>query len=295
MRHLDGDALATLVAVVDAGGFTAAAHRIGRTQAGVSNAIARLEDKLGKKLFDRSRRGLHLTETGEILIGFARRMIAIEDEALAALQPEALTGRVRVGMPDDYLGVFGTPLIERFSAQNPRIQVEILCYFSSELETRVDQGEIDIAIITRGNDPAKGEFLRHEPLVWCASQDGRPELQKPLPLALFPEKFCRARPIILDALDRAGLSWRVAWTSSHLPSIQTAIGLGKAVTALPASVISPAHRQLEAKDGLPSLKPVDLALLVPQGARAAVRRMASFIRSEFQVASGEELPPQSDL
>jgi len=284
MKHIDTDALATLIAIVDAGGFTAAAHRLGRTQAGVSNTIARLETMLGKKLIDRSRRGLHLTEPGEVLIGYARRIVAIQDEALAALQPEAMTGRVRVGMPDDYLSVFGTPLIERFSAQNPRIQVEILCHFSSELEELVDRGDIDLAIITRGADLSVGEFLRHEPLVWCAAQDSRPELQNPLPLALFPEKFCRARPHILDALDRTSRPWRVAWTSSHLPSIQTAIGLGKAVTALPASVISPAHRRLGLEDGMPALKPVELALLLPHGARAAVRRMASFLRSEFQGA-----------
>lgn len=289
MKHLDGDALATLIAIVDAGSFTAAAHRIGRTQAGVSNSIARLENMLGKKLFDRSRRGLHLTEHGEVLMGYARRIIAIEDEALAALQPEALTGRVRVGMPDDYLGVFGTPLVDRFAAQNPRIQVEILCHFSLELETMVEHGEIDLAIITRDTDHSTGEFLRHEPLVWCAAPDAKPELENPLPLALFPEKFCRARPIIVDALDRAGKQWRVAWTSSHLPSIQTAISLGRAVTALPASVVSPAHRLLGAEDGFPPLKPVELALLLPHGSRAAVRRMANFIRSEFQTKSAVTL------
>lgn len=282
MRHLDSQALAILVAIVDTGGFTSAAHRLGRTQAGISNAMARLEERLGMRLLDRSHKPIRLTETGEILIGYARRMIAIEDEALAALLPDALTGRVRVGMPDDYLGVFGTPLVDRFSAQSPRIQVEILCHFSSELETLVEQGEIDIAIITRGPNPDVGEFLRHEPLVWCAAQDARPELQETLPLALFPEKLCRARPIILDALGRAGRPWRVAWTSSHLPSIQTAIGLGKAVTALPVSVVPPSYRVLGPEDGLPALHPVELALLVPEGARAAVRRMASFIRTEFR-------------
>ncbi|PTE12444.1 LysR substrate-binding domain-containing protein [Mesorhizobium helmanticense] len=282
MNNIDTDALATLIAIVDAGGFGAAAHRLGRTQPGVSNTIARLENKLGKKLINRSRRGPHLTDHGELLIGYARRIVAIQDEALAALQPEALAGRVLVGMPDDYLGVFGTPLIERFAAQNPRIQVEIQCNFSSELEGSVDRGDIDIAIITRDVHSLAGEFLRHEPLVWCASPDETPELLDPLPLALFPEKFCRARPHIVDALDRAGRPWRVAWTSSHLPSIQTAISLGKAVTALPASVISPMHRRLGSEDGLPELKPVELALLLPNGARAAVRRMATFIRTEFR-------------
>lgn len=282
MKRLDSEALATLVAIVDAGSFTAAARKLGRTQAGVSNAIARLESRLGKKLFDRSKRSLCLTSPGEILTGYARRLIAIEDEALAALQPDALTGQVRVGMPDDYLGVFGPSLITRFSTENPRVRVEVFCDFSSELENLVDHGELDMAIVTRGMGSKRGELLREEPLVWCAAPETRVERETPLPLALFPEKLCRARPIILDALGRAGRSWCVVWTSSHLPSIQTAVSLGKAVTALPMSVTSSKDRLLGQEDGLPPLKPVELALLVPQDARASVRRMASFIRREFQ-------------
>jgi DNA-binding transcriptional LysR family regulator len=278
VRRLDTEFLATFVAVVDAAGFTAASHRVGKTQAAVSAQISRFEAQLGKKLLDRSRRGIHLTEAGEILVGYARRILAVEDEALAAIQGNELAGRVRVGMPDDYVGLFGPPLIETFSARNPRIQVEITCNFSVELETQLERGELDVAIITRGSVPC-GDLLRQEALVWCAARDKSPERQELLPLALFPERFCRARPLILQALNRAGRPWRVAWTSSHLSSIQTAIDLGGAVTALPASIISPNHRRLGPVDGLPEIQSVELALLVRQGAPVAVRLIASFIRS----------------
>ncbi|AEG57292.1 LysR substrate-binding domain-containing protein [Sinorhizobium meliloti] len=283
MHHFDTDALATFVAVADAGGFTAAGVRIGKSQAAVSLLIARFENQIGRKLFDRSRRGVHLTETGKILIGYARRIIAIEDEAMAALDPGSMRGYVRLGMPDDYIELFGTPLIQEFSRANPRIQVEIQCDFSRSLEAMVEHGTIDLALITRAPDSIVGELLRREQLIWCGSSGGQIERQRPLPLALFPEKDCRARPHIVNALAQAGIGWRAAWTSSHLPSIQAALDAGVAVTALPASVIASRYRRLNAQDdGLPALKPLEIALLVPHGARAAVRTVASFIRSHFQ-------------
>ena len=278
MRRIDTEVLATMVAIVDAGGFSAAAQRLGKTQAAVSAHIARFENQLGKKLFDRARRGVHLAEAGETLIFYARRMLVIEDEALAALQIDQVTGRVRVGMPDDYLNVFGRPLIQNFSRINPHAQIEILCNFSVELEQLLDRGELDIAIITRGIDRSAGELLAHEQLVWCSAADRFPERENPLPLALFPERYCRARPLILHALKSAGKPWRVAWTSSHLSSIQTAVDLGAAVTALPASVVPSTCPVPGVADGLPELQPVELALLVHQGARAAARQVAGFLR-----------------
>ena len=283
MRHLDTDALATFVAVADAGGFTAAGIRMGKSQAAVSVLIARFEEQIGRKLFDRTRRGVHLTETGEMLIGYARRIIAIEDEAIAMLHQGALSGHVRIGMPDDYIDLIGKPLIEEFSKENPRIQLEIRCDFSRALEAMVEHGEIDLAMITREPGSVVGELLRLEQLVWCASSEGRPELTRPLPLALFPEKDCRARPHIVHALNQVGIPWRVAWTSSHLPSIQTAIDAGSSVTALPASVVAPRHRQLETSEGgLPPLRPLEIALLMPHAPRASVRRVAGFIRARLQ-------------
>ncbi|MFT3974128.1 MAG: LysR substrate-binding domain-containing protein [Amaricoccus sp.] len=285
MRHLDPEAIATFVAVVDAGGFTAAARRIGKSQAGVSVTIARFEAQLGRRLFDRSRRGLELTETGQALVSYARRLIALEDEALAAIDPRRLEGRVTLGMPDDYIDVFGRPLVEHFSAAGARLEIEIRCDFSRGLEALVRSGEIDMAIITRATGTETGELLRREPLVWCGPEDAHPERSDPLPLALFPERDCRARPLILAALAAGGRAWRVNWTSSHLPSIQAALDAGTAITALPASVIAPRHRRMGPADGLPLLEPLDLALLVPDGARVAVRKLATFLRERFQAPS----------
>lgn len=282
MRHLNPEAIATFVAVVDAGGFTGAGRRLGKSQAGVSVTIARFEAQLGCQLFDRSRRELALTTAGEMLLEYARRMVVLEDEALAAIDSRRREGGVTLGMPDDYIEVFGRPLVEHFSAPGTRFDVETRCDFSQSLEALVRSGEIDLAIITRAAGMETGELLRHEPLVWCGPETERVERSDPLPLALFPERYCRARPLILAALTAAGRPWRVSWTSSHLPSIQSALDAGTAVTALPASVIAPRHRRMGTAEALPALQPLELALLVPVGARVAVRKLAAFLRERFQ-------------
>jgi DNA-binding transcriptional LysR family regulator len=279
MRHLNSDALATFIAVVDCGGFTAAADSLGKTQAAVSIIVQRLEERVGKRLLDRSRRGVSLTGAGEILISYARRLRALEDEALAAVGGDAAEGRIRLGMPDDYLEVFGTPVMDRFAAAHPKVQVEILGQFSHQLEIMLERGEIDLAIITRGPGEARGELLRFEQQVWCAAGgDRRPEQQPVLPLALFPEG-CRARPQILKALDRAGRPWRIVYTSTHLLGVQSAVANGLSLTVLPASVVPKGWRRLGPADGLPPLPPLEIALLVPDDARLAARRLAGFLRS----------------
>src|SRR5438477_3248250 len=111
MRHFDTDTLETLITIVDRGGFTAAGDALGKTQAAVSVIISKLEARLGKRLLERSRRGVTPTEAGEALIGYARRMLAIEDEALAAVMGDEAEGRVRLAVPDDFLDFMVAPLM----------------------------------------------------------------------------------------------------------------------------------------------------------------------------------------
>lgn len=283
MRHLDTDCLAAFVAVIDSGGFTAAGERIGKTQAAVSLMLGRLEARVGRKLLERSRRGVTLTEYGERLIGYARRIQVLEDEALASLECYQSAARIRVGMPDDYLETLGCELMDGFTERNPHLQVEIICDFSSRLEAMITEGSIDIAIITRDHAKVRGELLRCEPMLWCAAPGHFPEQQRTLPLSLFTDS-CRARPQIIGALDRLGTPWRVVSSASHLPGVMHAVRLGTAVTVLPASVI-PAGWRILCGEHLPELPNIELALLMPEHALLNTRRMAHFIHDRFQAAS----------
>ena len=196
---------------------------------------------------------------------------------ITAITGSGVKGRVRLGLPDDYLAEVGGAAIEDFARLCPAVQVDIVCDFSRRLETSIAAGDLDLAVVTRERGHASGERLRAEPQVWCAGADARPERLDPLPLALFSEQ-CRARPGILDALDRAGRSWRVAASCSHLHGILSVIERGHAVTVLPKSCVPPHIRLLGPESGLPALPELEIALIVPAEARVPARHLANTLR-----------------
>lgn len=285
MRHLDTQELAIFLAVVDHGGFTAAAGIVNRSQATVSLTVSRLEERLGQHLLIRSRQGVSLTPAGEILISYARRLLSIEDEALFALDisPERGT-RVRVGMPDDYLGSCGEALIEHFSADE-QIQVDIVCDFSHRLEQRLVSGTLDMAIITRTADSPRGDLLFSVEQRWCAAPDHFPEHLSPLPVVLFVDE-CRSRPGVLKALDERGLHWRLVSSSSHLPGVLAAVRGGHGLTVLPVPAIPADWRCPQTT--LPSLPFLEIAMIVPEGSRVATRHVAQFLKQHYRPDSPHE-------
>jgi len=251
--HLDLDALAMLVAVAETGGFTAAGQRLGRTQSAISGRIQDLEATLGRQLLERSRRGVTPTEAGERLLAHARRLLAVECEARAELAGDKASGRLRIGVPDDYVDAYLRPLIMRFSAEHPRVELEVHCELSKRIEPAVAAGELDLAGITQDPGRPKGERLRREPLVWVAGRGHRPELDETLPLGLFNEG-CRARPRILAALEAAERPHRLGF-------------------CVPTGL-----RRLTPGDGLPALFELSVALLIAPGAGLAARHFAQALR-----------------
>lgn len=278
--HFDLAALDMLVTVAETGGFTAASVRLGRTQSAVSVRIQDLEAQLGQKLLERSRRGVTPTDAGERLIGHARRLLAVEREALADLGGEAATGRLRVGVPDDYVDAYLRPLIARFAAEHPRVELELRCDLSKRIEPALAAGEFDIAVITQDPVRPKGETLRREPLVWVAARGHRPELQEVLPLALFSEG-CRARPRVLAALTGAGRAHRLVFSSSHTAGVISAVEAGFCVTAITESAVPPSLRRLGAAEGLPPLFELSVGLIVAPNPSLAARRFAQALREEM--------------
>lgn len=278
--HFDLAALDMLVTVAETGGFTAASVRLGRTQSAVSVRIQDLEAQLGQKLLERSRRGVTPTDAGERLIGHARRLLAVEREALADLGGEAATGRLRVGVPDDYVDAYLRPLIARFAAEHPRVELELRCDLSKRIEPALAAGEFDIAVITQDPVRPKGETLRREPLVWVAARGHRPELQEVLPLALFSEG-CRARPRVLAALTGAGRAHRLVFSSSHTAGVISAVEAGFCVTAITESAAPPSLRRLGAAEGLPPLFELSVGLIVAPSPSLAARRFAQALREEM--------------
>lgn len=278
--HFDLAALDMLVAVAEAGGFTAAGERLGRTQSAISVRIQDLETLVGQRLLERSRRGVVPTDAGERLIAHARRLLAIEREAFADLGGDQAEGRLRIGIPDDYVDAYLRPLIARFAAEHPRVELELRCDLSKRIEPALAAGDFDLGVITQDPNRPVGEVLRREPLVWVAARGHRPELQETLPLGLFSEG-CRARPGILAALARAGKPHRLVFSCSHTSGLLSAVEAGLCVTAITESAVPPGLRRLGADEGLPPLSDLSVGLIMgPQPGHAA-RRFADALREEM--------------
>jgi DNA-binding transcriptional LysR family regulator len=280
MRHVDPFALEMLITVADLGGFTAAAEKLGRTQSAVSTRIADLEKNLGQRLLDRGARGVTLTAMGERLVGRARRWLQQERLMLDDIKGAPTLGRVRLGMPDDYVDVFLRPIVARFAREHPQVEIEVRCDLSKQIEADFADGKFDLAVITRDHLKPAGELLRADPMVWVAAKGHRPEQESPLPLALFSET-CRMRPRMLAALDKAQLPHRIAYVSSHTAGVVSAVESGFCITALEESVIPASLRRVGKEAGLPDLPRAEIALLMPVRPGAAASRLADAFREVF--------------
>ncbi|SEG34686.1 LysR family transcriptional regulator [Bosea lathyri] len=278
--HFDLAALGMLVAVAETGGFTAASARLGRTQSAISVRIQDLETQLGHKLLVRSRRGVTPTDAGERLIGHARRLLAVEREALTDLGGDTASGRLRVGIPDDYVDAYLRPLIARFAAEHPRVELELRCDLSKRIEPALAAGEFDLAVVTQDPNRPMGEVLRREPLVWVAARGHRPELQETLPLALFSEG-CRARPRILSALAMAQKAHRLVFSCSHTSGMLSAVEAGFCVTAITESAVPASLRRLGPAEDLPALFELSVGLIIAPQPSLAARRFAEALREEM--------------
>ena len=252
--HLDPDLLRTFVAIVDAGGFTSAAQQVHRTQSAVSMQVRRLEAALDRTLFQREGRGVQLTPEGEALLGYARRLLKLHDEALAVLSRPDLSGLVRLGTPDDYVGRFLPDILVRFARAFPRVQVEVHCESSVNLRRLLAEDRLDLALITGTPGAETGEVLRREPTVWATAERHLAHEDDPLPLALF-QSGCPFRDWALAGLNERGRPYRIAYTSASLTGILAAVTAGLAVTVLSRSILPAEVRPLRAEEGFPPCHP----------------------------------------
>src|SRR5215510_11575276 len=166
---IDIDQLRTFIAIAETGSFTKAAEFVHKTQSAVSMQMKRLEERLDRPIFAREGRASKLTEDGERLLDYARRIIKLNVEAIAAFSDAELSGRVRLGVPDDYADRYLPEIMARFSLAYPGAELTVICEPSVDLFERIDSNELDLAIITHmdGNRPA--ETFRRERLLWVTS------------------------------------------------------------------------------------------------------------------------------
>ncbi|WP_193180161.1 LysR family transcriptional regulator [Nisaea sediminum] len=276
----NSEQLRTFVEIAETGNLTLAASRLNRTQSAISVQLRKLEQALGVSLFERGVRGMALSESGRSFLPAAQRTLT-ELERVGRFFEEPLAGRIRVGIPDDFVGEILERALAEFSVRNPEVETVVVSSCASRYPELIGAGELDVAVCS-GPGEVPGEFLMSEPTVWCCRDGMTPDPSHPVPLALL-DRSCWWPRIPVDALDAVGKEWRKAYYGSSFESLVSAVRSGLAVGVLPRSCIGPGLRVLGPEEGFPSLPVSNRSILVRAGAPSdLVSAMAAALRNAWR-------------
>lgn len=280
IRDIDMATFRAFLAVAESGGFTAASKRLYRSQSAVSMQIAKLEEIVGATVFSRLPGGVALTAQGEALLGPARRILALHDAALAELQGVQVSGRVRIGVMDDYATHVLPALFAEFMRRYPGIGLEVTTGFTSAFLAQLGSA-FDLVLATQPAGARAGRVLRTERTCWAfAARRPLPDLDV-VPLAVLAAGNL-FRSWAVDALDRAGMAWRIVYASTSISAVESAAAAGIAVTVVKAGTARPDLRVLGPAEGLPALPSAEIALhRAADGLSRAAQRLADFLEREL--------------
>lgn len=286
MRRMtfDLDVLRTYVLGIELGSFARAADRLGRSTSAVSAQLKKLEEQVGTPLLHKAGRGLAMTEAGETLLGYARRLLELNDEAATAMRGTDLEGWVRLGLQEDFGEGLLQVVLGQFARAHPRVRVEVRIARNTELLERVTSGRLDLALAWRGsNDTPYAECLGDVPMCWIgtAKRDLPLPSDDPMPLVAL-EAPCLLRTVATNALDSVGIPWRMAITSPSLAGIWAGVSAGLGITVRTPIGLPSGLRIIDTGDStLPPLPSLPLMLHrsddVLSGAAA---RLAEILQAE---------------
>ena len=292
--NLEVDLLRTFVTAVDSGSFARAADLIGRTPSAVSLQIDRLEQLCGHALFRRDGRKFVLTAAGEELLVYARRLLAINDEAVGALQLSRHTEGVRLGIPEDIASGCLPDALRKFAVQRPNAYVSVRMDRSATLVGSVGRGELDLAL-AYGNQDRPGMLHAADlPIGWIGSSSQRkPRNGGPVRLVLFGPPCC-FRSAALEALNRAALNWNIVFESPNLLGQWAAVKAGLGISVRLLTSVPPDLIVLGPKDGLPELGTVPLTLhAAPQLSTTAREFRDLLLHTLHAIAEPQASPVQA--
>src|SRR3954462_11389289 len=285
---LDPDLLRAFVAVVDRRSFTRAAKVLNRTQSAVSSQIKRLEDHVGQTLLDRSTTHVDVTPAGESLVGYARRILSLGEEAVRRLHEHQVEGRVRLGVMEDYGTIHMPGLLKSFALAYPAVEIQMETGLTSAMVERIGP-DFDIVIAMHALGERSGTLLAKERASWVESHPLEVKANEPLPLALY-HSGCLFRKWALEALDRSGRAWRLAVISHSLAAVQAGAAEGLAVTVVKQGTRPRSLTVLGKADGLPKLPVAEIRLHTASPLSPAGRFLADHIRASW--GSAPKLEPR---
>ncbi|MGN8135046.1 LysR substrate-binding domain-containing protein [Paraburkholderia sp. 22099] len=269
--------LRSFVTVVQEGGFTRAANRLHLTQSAISAHLRRLEEQAGKSLLFRTTRSVTLTSDGELLMGYARAILALNQDALTQLTRVSPRGPMRIGLSEDIVSAALMQALQRFAASRLGLTVDVRVGIPAHLLQIMDEGELDLVIGGRCHDARPGRLLWREPLVWAFAEGAALDPALPVPLALFPEP-CPYREAALTALAQAGVSCRIAMVCPSSAGLRAAALAGFAVMPAVRGQLGSGLRALAGEPRLPALPKVEFTVFAaPHAAPATVDEICNAV------------------
>jgi DNA-binding transcriptional LysR family regulator len=264
----DPELLRTFAFVADLGGFTRAAEQLHLTQSTVSLQIKRLEEQAGHPLLQRTTRQVALSPQGEVLLTYARDILRLHAAARRQLDVSAsLAGTVRLGTSEDFASGGLALALAVFRRTHPRVRLQVEVGMSRNLIAALDNSDLDLVLGKRQAGETRGEVLWREPIIWALGRDQpRFDTDQPLPLAFFPEP-CVYRQVALARLREQERPYEIIYVSPSFSGVKAAAAAGLAMTPLPASVMTPQFRVVEAEEGAPPLPDVEFILFQRDDAR----------------------------
>lgn len=279
MRNLDITTLRSLVAVADQGGVTRAASALNLTQSAVSMQIKRLEDMLDLKLMDRANRRVSLTASGEQLVGYARRMLDLNDEVVGRLTEETYEGELVLGVPHDIVYPVVPRVLKSLNAAFPRVNVQLRSSSTVRLREALGKGEVDMILTTEQGVGEGGETLTEMALRWTGAPDGLAWKRRPLRLAFCT--CCIFRPIVLRKLDEAGIDWEMAVESEDDRAVEAVVSADLAIGALLENSLPPYLEAINPGGLLPDLGVQKINLYMRGGRDKVLDELAQMLRAGF--------------
>jgi DNA-binding transcriptional LysR family regulator len=258
MSTLDVDAVKAFVAIADLQSFTRAAEALGTTQGAISVKLRRLEDRIGKKLIERTPRLVRLSAQGEVFLESARDFLAAHDRAIATVS--SARRRFSLGIATHVGGPELPTLLTRLNSHDPALTIEVRLNDSRDLLDAFDRGEVDAAIIRREDDRRDGEMLVPDHFGWFATPDFAYRTGDPLRLAA-SSPSCGILNIATRALDAAGIPWTEVFLGCGSFAVAEAVSAGLATSVFSCRVAPPGTVEVSRRFGLPALPPSEIVLL----------------------------------
>ncbi|MGC1488115.1 MAG: LysR family transcriptional regulator [Albidovulum sp.] len=257
-RNLDLTALRAFVTVAESGGVTRAAGLLNLTQSAVSMQIKRLEEGLGQAFFARAARKLTLTPEGEQLLGYARRMLVLNDEALSRLTDSGYVGELRLGVPCDIVYPQIPGILKALAQEFPRVRINLYSSFTSELRESFGRGEFDMILTTESAPGPGGEVLATRDMVWIGASEGTAFQRRPLRLGFVSK--CIFRGVAQQALDEAGVAWEMSFDGDSEQVVEATVAADLAITARMRGAVPDGTVVVEPGNVLPQLGQLKVCL-----------------------------------